>query len=78
MGVSVFRSKNTFMKRCDRCHKQTHYIYRMQLGQFSYNFCSGLCADAARKEYEKKEKLGITPTNPEPITDLIEDGDENG
>ena len=69
MGVTVYRQKNIYMKRCDKCHKLSHYIYRLQLGQFSYNFCSGLCADAARKEYEEKEKGGITPSNLEPIDD---------
>jgi len=73
MGVTVFRQKNQYMKRCEKCGKLSHYIYRMQLGQFPYNFCSGLCADAARKEYEHKEKSGITPTNPDPIE---EGGDE--
>ena len=67
MGVSVFRSKNTFLKRCDKCGKLSHYVYRMNIGQHTYNFDSGMCADAARKEYEHKEKNGISPVNAEPI-----------
>lgn len=67
MGVITYRHKNIYMKRCDKCQKLSHYIYRIQLGQFTYNVCSGLCADTARKEYEYKEKNGISPTNSEPI-----------
>lgn len=76
MGQIVLRQKNTYLKRCEKCGKLSHYIYRMQLGQYSYNFCSGMCADAARKEYEAKEKQGITPNNLQPIEeggDLLEE-----
>lgn len=75
MGEITLRHKNAYMKRCDRCGKLSHYIYRMQLGQFSYNFCSGLCANAARIEYENKTSKGITPLNPDPIDDTMEEGD---
>ena len=53
MGQMVYRQKNTYMKRCDnpQCNKLSHYIYRMTLGDFTYNFCSGLCANNARVEY---------------------------
>ncbi len=67
MGVQVYRHKNTYMKRCDKCGKLSHYVYRMTLGPHSYNFDSGMCADAARKEYEYKEQNGISPSNLEPI-----------
>lgn len=69
MGAIVYRQKNQYMKRCDKCNKLSHYIYRIQLGQFPYNFCSGMCADAARVEYEDKEKKGISPNNLTPIDD---------
>ena len=63
----VFRSKNTFMKRCDKCGKLSHYTYRISLGNISYTFCSGLCTDAAKKEFDFKQKNGISPDNSEPI-----------
>lgn len=75
MGTQVYRHKNTFMKRCDKCGKLSHYIYRIALGQFTYNLCSGMCAEKAMHEYEYKEKNGITPVNDEPITDEIEGGE---
>jgi hypothetical protein len=65
----VYRHKNIYMKRCDKCTKLSHYTYRIQLGQHNYTFCSGMCADTARKEYEYKEKNGISPNNSEPIND---------
>jgi hypothetical protein len=64
------------MKRCDKCGKLSHYIYHMQLGQFPYNFCSGICANNARLEYEEKKKSGVSPSNPEPVSDLIEEEGE--
>lgn len=67
MGAITYRHKNQYMKRCDKCTKLSHYIYKMQLGQFSYNFCSGMCANNARIEYENKTKNGISPNNSEPI-----------
>jgi hypothetical protein len=67
MGVITYRHKNTYMKRCEKCHKLSHYIYRLQLGEAWYNFCSGLCAEAARSEYDSKMKSGISPNNLEPI-----------
>lgn len=69
MGQQVYRNKNTYLKRCDKCGRLSHYIYRMQLGNLSYNFDSGMCADAARQEYEDKIKKGISPSNLEPIED---------
>jgi hypothetical protein len=72
MGVTVYRQKNQYMKRCDKCHKLSHYIYRLQLGNLQYNFCSGMCADAARVEYDRKEKSGISPENLTPIDDESE------
>ncbi len=67
MGQVVYRQKNTYTKRCDKCGRLSHYIYRIQLGQFWYNFCSGMCTDAAQKEYQSKEKNGISPSSLEPI-----------
>lgn len=72
MGQSVYRQKNIYLKRCDKCGKLSHYTYRMSLGTLSYLFCSGMCADAARKEFEAKQAQGITPTNAEPIVDEME------
>ena len=65
----VLKQKNVYMKRCDKCKKLTHYIYRVNLGQFAYNLCSSFCVDAARAEYEYKQKNNITPTNDESIED---------
>lgn len=57
------------MKRCDKCGKLSHYTYRLQLGGINYTFDSGMCASDAQKEFEYKQKNGISPSNSEPITD---------
>lgn len=66
-GGMVYRQKNVYMKRCEKCNKLSHYTYRIQLGGIGYTFCSGFCADAAQKEFEYKQKNGISPNNTEPI-----------
>lgn len=67
MGTQVYRQKNIYMKRCDKCKKLSHYTYRINLGGISYTFCSGLCAQAAQKEFDEKLQKGITPNNLDPI-----------
>lgn len=69
MGTVAFRQNSTHLVRCDLCHKPTHQVYKIRLGEYLYTFCGGICADKAQKNFEYKTKNGISPSNPEPIDD---------
>ena len=77
MGVMAYRKTSTNLVRCDLCKRATHSIYQMTLGDMQYKFCSGLHADAARRNFEKNKSLGVTPNNPSPVVDETTEVGEN-
>ena len=54
--------KSKTLRRCDLCHHATHNIYRVQLGDAFYQFCSGAHANTAANNYSEKVKQGLTPS----------------
>ena len=62
MGIMVYRTKSDHLKRCDLCHKASHSMYRIRLGEQNYQFCSGAHANVAAKNYKNKLDQGINPT----------------
>ena len=72
MGISALRYKNTYGVRCDRCKRPAKIIYKIKIGDFLYSFDSGICAQAASKEYQDKMNRGITPSNLEPLEEESE------
>lgn len=69
----VYRENTTHQVMCELCKKVTHNSYRVQVGDLGLmRFCSGLHAKMAQDNYAKNRSLGVSPINPNPITDDIE------
>ena len=65
-------SKHDNLVKCDLCKKPSHGTYHVVLGDNHYNFCSGLHANMAARNYEKnKDKIGIISQDPD--TDYAEE-----
>lgn len=70
MGTSSYRLETKHAVRCEKCSKLVHHFYRIRIGDYIYNFCSGACAQAAQNNYNDKISKGITPSN---LTPLVEE-----
>jgi hypothetical protein len=57
--VMAFRFKTKHLRRCDKCQKTRHELYKVRIGPFSYNLCSSFCLDKAQKEYDEKKASGM-------------------
>jgi hypothetical protein len=73
MGMMVTRLKLQSNKRCEVCHKPTKEGYRINIDGYNIFVCSGRDAELARKRWEEKKKLGITPQHPEGIKEEPEE-----
>ena len=69
MGVMSYRMTSNHLLRCDLCKKVTHTVYAIELDGIKYKFCSGAHADAARRNFEEKKRLGVTAASTEMPTD---------
>ncbi len=74
-GIQALRRKFPSLRRCDRCRRPKNELYDVDLGEFRVFVCSGLCAEAARANYQEKKDKGIKPGQPiiENSTDMLED-----
>lgn len=71
----TLKQKTNHLVRCDYCKNTTHYVYRVKIGDFIYNFCSGVHANYAKNNFDEKIAKGITPSNLSPIEEPSAEGD---
>mgnify|MGYP001587252371 CR=1 FL=1 len=67
MGLLAFRVDSPMLQRCDLCKHPAKSLYKVQIGEHQYKFCSGMHANTATENYNQKKAKGITPANPFPL-----------
>jgi len=74
VAVKIFNIKSETPKRCDKCHRPSKSLYRVNIGGMTYNICSmGEVRDAIAN-FKAKKDIQFNPDQ-EIIEELMDTGE---